>query len=119
MLLLSHWVLYVDISMSSSMIAPDEGTYHRLRSPTIVLFPLPLAPTSAVVLPAGTEIVKSRSTGALGRDGYANDTFVTLIPPTQVTGFWPLSSRGSSSKSLSITLKISDAAAAALVIAEI
>jgi hypothetical protein len=81
-----------------------------------VLFPQPLAPTKAVVLPTGMEILKSRSTGAPGRDGYANVKFVISILPLQPSlGISPDSSRGSSSDFLSMTLKSSDAAAAALV----
>ena len=98
------------------MIDPDEGAYHLSSRPTTVLFPLPLAPTKAVVLPAGMEMLKSRSTGAPGREGYAKPRFEISILPSQLTrGTFPDSSSGSSSDFLSMTLKSSDAAAAALV----
>lgn len=98
------------------MIDPDEGAYHLSRRPTRVLFPLPLAPTKAVVLPAGMEMLKPRSTGALGREGYAKARFEISILPSQLSvGIFPDSSSGSSSDFLSMTLKSSDAAAAALV----
>ncbi len=97
------------------MIDPDEGAYHLSSRPTTVLFPLPLAPTNAVVLPAGMEMLKSRRTGAPGREGYAKARFVISILPLQLSlGIFPDSSSGSSSDFLSMTLKSSDAAAPAL-----
>ena len=94
------------------MIDPDEGAYHLSSRPTTVLFPLPLAPTNAVVLPAGIEMLKSRSTGAPGREGYAKARFVISILPSQPSlGIFPDSSSGSSSDFLSMMLKSSDAAA--------
>jgi len=103
--------------MPLSMILPDEGMYHLSSSPTIVLFPLPLAPTKAVVLPAGIERLKSRRTDTPRRDGYAKDKFVISILPSQLFngGICPDSSSGSSSDFLSMMLKSSDAAPAALV----
>ena len=98
------------------MIDPEEGTYHLSSRPTTVLLPLPLAPTNAVVLPAGIERLKSRSTEAPGREGYAKHRFeISILPSQPCLGIFPVSSRGSSSDSLSMTLKSSDAAAAALV----
>lgn len=98
------------------MIDPDEGAYHLSSRPTTVLFPLPLAPTNAVVLPAGMDMLKSRSTGKPGREGYAKARFVISILPSQPSlGIFPDSSSGSSSDFLSMTLKSSDAAAAAFV----
>lgn len=103
------------MSIPSSVIDPDEGAYHLSSRATTVLLPLPLAPTKAVVLPAGMEMLKSRSTGAPGREGYAKARFVISKLPSQLSiGIFPDSSSGSSSDFLSITLKSSDAAAAAL-----
>ena len=102
------------MSIPSSLIDPDEGTYHLSSRPTTVLFPLPLAPTKAVVLPAGMEILKSRSTEVPGREGYAKDRFrISMLPTLLSIGIIPESSSGSSADFLSMTLKSSDAAAAA------
>jgi hypothetical protein len=39
----------------SNVIVPDDWSYQRSKSATMVLFPEPLAPTRAVVFPAGIE----------------------------------------------------------------
>ena len=81
----------------------------------MVLFPQPLAPTRAVVFPAGIDMLKERRTGAPGREGYAKTTFETSMFPLQslVDGISPESSNGSSFDCLSITPNSSDAAPAA------
>ena len=65
----SHCTLRSRISWPSRVMLPEVGVYHRSTSPTMVLLPEPLVPTSAVVLLAGMDRVKSERTGTVGRDG--------------------------------------------------
>lgn len=69
MLLLSHSVLHSAMSSPSRVILPEEGLYHLSSRATSVLLPHPLAPTIAVVLPAGIESFKSDKTGNVEREG--------------------------------------------------
>lgn len=104
------------VSIPSSNILPVAESYQRSRSPTIVLFPEPLAPTSAVVFPSGALKVKPFRTYASGRDEYANRRSCSSIAPAHWSGFRPSVDRESIADSLSIMRKSSSAAAAALVI---
>ena len=76
-----------------------------------MLLPQPLAPTRAVVFPAGIDRFKLYSTVQSGLDGYAKWTFRNSILPSTLAGAVPDFDRGSRREGLSMTPKSSDAAA--------
>ena len=65
----SHRLLTVEMSTPSSVTAPSSGWYARSSRANTVLFPEPLAPTSAVTELGLAVRVKPRSTGRPGRVG--------------------------------------------------
>lgn len=70
----NHWILRSSIEIPSRVMRPPVRVYHRSTKPTIVLFPEPLAPTSAVFLFAGIDREKSFRTVMSGRVGYEKCT---------------------------------------------
>lgn len=99
------------------VMQPEVGSYQRSNRPIMVLLPQPLAPTRAVVFPAGMDRLKSRSTSVAGREAYANFMFWISILPRQFLNVIPASENGSNWDGLSINRNSSAAAAAAFVIA--
>lgn len=103
----------------SSVMEPAVWSYHRSRRATHVDFPDPLAPTRAVVLPAGMESESPLRTWLSGREGYENTTSFSSMFPVHCSGFRPLVAMGSICEGLSIVWKSSIAAVAALVMLKI
>jgi hypothetical protein len=94
------------------MIDPLSFSYQHSNRPTNVLLPQPLAPTRAVVLPAGIERLRFFNTLTPGREGYEKHKSLISMCPLHVAGFIPSSDSGSSLEGVSIISKSSEAAAA-------
>lgn len=109
----SHWMLRSLVSCPSRVIRPPVGEYHLSSSPTMVLFPEPLAPTSAVVLFAGMDKSRPWRTSTVGLEGYAKRTSRISMFPRHSAGLRPLVERESILDCRSMTLKSSWAAAVA------
>ena len=87
---------------------PEVGSYSRRSSATAVVLPLPLAPTSARLDPAGMRRLRPRSTTASRRPPYAKCTFRNSTAPLTGAGRpSPATSLGVASRfSTSITLRV-------------